>query len=119
MTLSGFAFPFQISNGSVARAVDDEKVRQNLRHLLSTRLAERTMRRNYGGAVHHRLQATNDSTLKAVVRHQIEQALKTYFPEVRLTSPPYVEAREHELHVTIEYAADPNDITDRVELILT
>ena len=77
------------------------------------------MRRNYGGAVHHRLQTANDSTLKAVVRHDIEQALRIYYPEVRLTSPLHLETREHELHVTIEYAADPRDIIHRLDITLT
>ena len=114
--LSGFAFPFRILDGRVARSTDHEKVKQNLRHLLGTRLRERPMLRSYGGGVHHRLQSANDGTLQALVRHEIELALRQYFPEVRLTTPLQLESRAGELHVSVEYVADPRDVVHRLEL---
>jgi phage baseplate assembly protein W len=114
--LVGFAFPFRIAAGGVAQARDFEKIEQNVRHALSTRLGERLMLRTYGGGVHHRLQSPNDATLRALVRHEIEQALRVHLPEVRLTAPLRFESREEELSIVIEYTADPRDVTRRLEL---
>ncbi|MGK7890132.1 MAG: GPW/gp25 family protein, partial [Leptolyngbyaceae cyanobacterium] len=100
-TLSGFAFPFQIANGGIRQAGGFEKIKQNVRHLLSTRLGERVMRRTYGGGVHHRLQEANDNTLRALVKHEIEQALQVYMPEVQLTAPIQVTATASQLTLVI------------------
>jgi phage baseplate assembly protein W len=114
--LLGFAFPFRIVGGGVGRALDFEKIEQNVRHVLSTRLGERLMLRTYGGGVHHRLQSPNDATLRALVRHEIEQALRVHLPEVRLTSPLRLDSREEELTIVIEYTANPRDLVRRLEL---
>ncbi|HJQ24884.1 MAG TPA: GPW/gp25 family protein [Blastocatellia bacterium] len=115
--LMGFAFPFRI-NGGVKRARDFEKIEQNVRHLLSTRLGERAMLRTYGGGLHHRLQSPNDATLRALVKHEIEQALRLFMPEVQLTAPLQVTAKEEELFVVIEYKASPRDLVRRLQLTL-
>jgi phage baseplate assembly protein W len=114
--LRGFAFPFRIRGGSIARAQGFEKVAQDLRHLLSTRLGERPMLRTYGGGVHHRLQEANDSTLHALIKHEIEQGLRIYLPAVQLTAPIQVISLGEELTVTIEYRANPRAMIDRLEL---
>jgi phage baseplate assembly protein W len=114
--LLGFAFPFQIVNGGIARARDFEKIEDNVRHALSTRSGERIMLRTYGGGVHHRLQSPNDATLRALIRHEIEEALRVHLPDVHLTAPIQLESREHELRVVIEFVADPRDVVRRFEL---
>jgi len=115
-SLQGFAFPFRIENGGIARAEGFEKIRQNIIHLLSTRLGERVIRRTYGGGAHHRLQSPNDTTLRALVKHEIEQALSLHFPDLRLVAPLKVTAKEAELKIVLEYAALPEDIVHRLEL---
>jgi phage baseplate assembly protein W len=115
-SLIGFAFPFRIANGGVRRARGFEKIKQNVRHLLSTRLGGRVMLRTYGGGVHHRLQEPNDATLRALIKHEIEQALRTYMPEVQLMAPIQLTAHEGELTIVIEYTADPRDVVRRLEL---
>ena len=117
-SLSGFGFPFRIVEGGVSRANGFEKIEQNIRHLLGTRLGERVMLRTYGGGVHHRIQDPDDATLRALIKHEIEQALRSYMPEVQLTAPIQVIAREAELTVNIDYRADPNDVVRRLELQL-
>jgi phage baseplate assembly protein W len=114
--LVGFGFPFRITNGGINRARDFEKIAQNLRHLLSTRLGERIMLRNYGGGVHHRLQQPNDATFRALIKHEIEQGLRVYMPDVRLTAPIQVNATESSVTIVIEYTANPRDVVRRVEL---
>lgn len=118
--LTGFAFPFRfdIEKGGVGRADGFQKIEQNVHHLLSTRLGERVMLRTYGGGVHQRLQTPNDSTLRALVKHEIEEALQAYMPEVRLVAPIKVSSREEELTIILEYRADPRDVVRRLELQL-
>jgi phage baseplate assembly protein W len=113
--LTGFAFPFRIAGG-VKRARDFEKIEQNVRHLLSTRLGERPMLRGYGGGVHHRLQAPNDATLRALIQYEIEQALRLYLPEVQLIAPLTLTASEQELRITLEYRADPDEAVRRLQI---
>jgi hypothetical protein len=115
--LTGFAFPFRF-DGGVRRARDFEKIEQNVRHLLSTRLGERAMLRTYGGGVHQRVQAPNDATLRALIRHELEQALRLFLPEVQLTSPLSLVSKEEVLTIVIEYRANPRDVVRRLRLQL-
>lgn len=116
--LSGIGFPFRILRGGVAPARGVDKLEQDLRLLLSTRIGERVMQRAYGGGVHRRVQDPNDAALRALLRHEIEQALRMYMPEVQLTAPVrVVAAREEQLTVVIEYAAGADDaVRRRLEL---
>lgn len=109
-TLKGLAFPFRIERGGVAQSEGFDKVEQDVVHLLSVRLGERTMLREYGGGVYRRREQPNSPALAALVRHEIEIALRTYMPELRLTAPLAVVADEEKLNIRIQYAADPNDI---------
>ncbi len=117
-TLMGFAFPFRIENGSVARSEGVQKIEDDIRQLLSTRLGERVMLRGYGGGVHHRLQDPNAGTLRALVKREIEDALRTFLPEVRLVAPIRVASREEELSVTVEYVVEPLDVVRHLDLRL-
>jgi phage baseplate assembly protein W len=114
-TLTGIAFPLRIIGG-VVRSSDNAKIADDLRHLLSTRLGERTMLRVYGGGVHHRLQEANDSTLRALVKHEIEQGLRAFMPEVELVAPMQIRANGEEMTIAITYRADPLDVVRRLEI---
>ena len=116
-TLTGIAFPFRILGG-VARSSDAAKVESDVLQLVGTRVGERIMLRSYGGGVHHRLQEGNDSTLRALIKHDIEQGLRTFMPEVQLTAPLRVAGGEDELRITILYRADPLDVVRRLEIRL-
>lgn len=111
----GIAFPFRVA-GHVRAAEGPEKVAQNLRHLLSTRLSERVMLRDYGGGVHSRVHEPNDGTLRALVTYEIEQALVRYMPEVVLVAPPRLRSDGAELHVALEYRAGPAGDARTLEL---
>jgi phage baseplate assembly protein W len=113
---SGIAFPFRLAAGRVLAATGPEKVAQDLRHLLATRTGERTMLRAYGGALHHYRQAPNDATLRALFRHEVEQAIRVFLPEVRLTGPIGVAAEEALVRVTLHYALDVDATPRRLEL---
>lgn len=116
--LRGMALPFRIVDGRVAQSAGADKVADDLRHLLSTRLGERLLRRTYGGGVQHRLQQPNDHTLRTLVRHEIEQALRQHLPLARLTSPIRLTHAESELTVTFDYAIDSAELAQRVTLDL-
>jgi len=115
--LNGMAFPFRITGrratpngvwvGGIDRASGSQKIEQDLIQLLSVRLGERVMLRGYGGGVHRQLQQPNDSTLRTVIRHDIEVALRQFLPEVQLTSPIRVDGRDEQVAVVVEYAARP------------
>jgi phage baseplate assembly protein W len=124
--LVGFAFPFRIAEAGgaattphtagVVRAADDEKVRDDVAHLLGTRLGERLMARTYGAGVHRSVQEPSSSTLRALVKHEIEQALRIYMPDLRIVSPIELAGGEAELRVSFDYAADPRDVVRRIEV---
>ena len=60
--------------------------------------------------------STNDNTLRLLVKREIEQALRVYMPDVSLTAPIRLTSREEELHIIVEYIADPRDVVRRLEL---
>jgi phage baseplate assembly protein W len=105
--LAGPAFPFRIEGGRVARRSGPAKISDDLRHLLSTRLGERVVRRDYGGGVHQRLQDANDHTLRTLIRHEIETALQAFLPQARLLGPIELVARGSELNISFDYRIDP------------
>jgi phage baseplate assembly protein W len=117
-TLTGLSFPFRIERGGVAGATGLDKIEEDVIHLLSVRLGERTMLREYGGGVYRRREQPNSPALAALVRHEIEAALRTYMPDLRLTAPLTVVAVESQLTVQIQYTAAPGDVLRRLEVVL-
>lgn len=117
-TLRGMSMPFRVEGGRVRQSAGPDKVADDLRHLLSTRLGERLLRRTYGGGVQHRLQQPNDHTLRTLIRHEIEQALRNHLPLARLTSPVRLTHNESELTVTFDYAIDSTELAQQLTLTL-
>jgi phage baseplate assembly protein W len=116
--LKGFQIPFRIVGGGVAQASGSLKMEQNLMHLIATRVGERIMLRTYGGGVHSHVQDNNSGALRALVRREIETALRQFLPDARLTAPLAVTSDEGQLTVTITYRGDPLDIVRRLEVQL-
>jgi phage baseplate assembly protein W len=117
-TLRGMAVPFRISGGGVLQSSGSRKVADNLRHLLSTRLGERLLRRGYGGGVQSRLQQPHDHTLRTLIRHEIEQALRNHLPQARLTGAIRLTHDESDLTVAFDYVIDAGEPAQRVALTL-
>lgn len=117
--LSGPAFPFAVVDGRVARSTGRAKVADDVRHLLSTRTGERALRRGYGGGVHHWLQEPSDHTLRALLRHEVEQALRAHLPALRLVGPIRVTATSDGLVVAFDYRLDPDGVVEHVEVATT
>lgn len=116
--LAGIGFPFRIEAGRLRPARGFAKVQEDVRHLLATRVGERPMLRGYGGGLHQHLQESDDASLRGLIGHDIELALRTYMPGVRLTRPVTVESGAGELRVTVDYVAAPAAAAQRLEISL-
>lgn len=102
--IRGFAFPFRIDprSGGVAASEGSQKLRENLQHLLLTRVGERTMLREYGGGVTQLLHENVNDGLIAVARHQITRALVRFEPRV-LPQEVTVIPRDGQLFLRVIY----------------
>jgi phage baseplate assembly protein W len=102
--LRGVAFPFRIDphSGRVATSARAEKLRDNVEHLLLTRLGERTVARSYGGGVTQFFQENINEGLIAVAQHQLSRALLRFEPRV-VPQEIDVRARDGELFLLVSY----------------
>ncbi|PCC73774.1 Gene 25-like lysozyme [Nannocystis exedens] len=85
-TIRGFAFPFRIDpdSGSVAAQAGDDKLRENIAHILLTGVGERIMRRGYGGGLQQLVHDPNNEVLRGVVQHQVAKSLGRLEPRIIL-----------------------------------
>jgi phage baseplate assembly protein W len=126
--LVGFAFPFRVADADVpagtprtagvARSSDAEKIRDDVAHLLGTRIGERLMDRTYGGGIHGLLQEPSTTTMQVIARHDLQQALRLFLPELRIVSPIEVSGEESELRIAFDYTAEPRDTVHRLEVTI-
>jgi hypothetical protein len=84
--ICGFSLPFRIdpTTGGVAWAGGDEKLKENLIHILLTGVGERVMRPGYGGGMRQLLHDPNNEALRAIVQHQIARSIGEWEPRVML-----------------------------------
>ncbi len=82
--IRGFSIPFRIDphTGGVAQAFGPEKLKENIIHILLTRVGERVMRRRYGGGLQQLLHDPNDDVLRALVQRQIAESLGQFEPQI-------------------------------------
>jgi len=80
----GISFPFRVDprTGGIAVSAGADKLRENITHLLLTRIGERIMLREYGGGVTQLLQENINDGLIAVAQHQIAKAILRYEPRI-------------------------------------
>ena len=117
--LRGLALPFRITGGRVAAAEDARKAEEDVRHLLTTRVGERLLRRDYGGGMHQYLHEADNQATRALLRHDVELALRSHLPQLRLAGPVRVVHGEGELRVLIDYRLNPADVVRSLEVPLT
>jgi Bacteriophage baseplate protein W len=101
---AGPAFPFRIDplTGRVATSAGPEKLRENLKHLLLTRIGERLMVREYGGGVTQLLHENVNDALVTVAQHQVGRAIIRFEPRV-LPQAIAVVPRGAEVFIRVEY----------------
>lgn len=82
--LKGMSIPFRIdsNSGSVLTTEGTEKLKENIRHLLLTRIGERLMNREYGGGADQLVYENINDGLLEVAKHQIARALVRFEPRI-------------------------------------
>lgn len=103
-SIRGISFPFRIDkrSGGVAVTQGVDKLKENLKHLLLTRIGERVMAREYGGGVTQLLHENVNDGLIAVARHRITRSIVRYEPRI-LPQEVKVIPREGELFLRVRY----------------
>jgi phage baseplate assembly protein W len=82
----GAAFPFRIEpDGSVAMSQGEQKVRENIRVVIGTRIGERPMLRAFGTRVPGLVQDPNDEVMVEIVTKQAVEALLQWEPRIVVT----------------------------------
>jgi uncharacterized protein len=102
--IRGVSFPFHINpaSGSVRMTSGDEKLKENILHLLQTAIGERIMNRDYGAGLRQLLHDPNNDALKAIVQHQIGKSIGQLEPRVALQSID-VEQEGATLLISVQY----------------
>lgn len=102
--IRGLSFPFRIDprSGGVAITEGEEKLKQNLKHLLLTRIGERVMLREYGGGVTQLLHENINDGLIGVARHQISRAILSFEPRA-LPQEVSVIPKDGQLFLRVRY----------------
>lgn len=80
----GAAFPFRIdpATGGVATTAGHDKVMQNVRVLLATRLGERPLERDYGTRLPGLVHDPNDEVVVDIAVQQAREAIMRWEPRV-------------------------------------
>jgi phage baseplate assembly protein W len=100
---NGPAIPFRIGpDGRVAMTSGTDKVRQNLRAVLATRIGERIMQRDFGTRLASLVHDPNDEALSALVTSEARDALLRWEPRLMVTATR-VERAEGELRLYLDY----------------
>lgn len=102
--VKGIAFPFRIdpATGGVAWATGVDKIRQNVRLILGTRVGERPMLRDFGSRIHALAHEPNDAAMVDILQKQAQQALIQWEPRI-LAIQTRVEQRDDEVRMRITY----------------
>jgi hypothetical protein len=83
----GVAFPFRVDpeTGGIAMAIGDDKIRENVRLILGTRLEERPMLRQFGTRLRSLVHDPNDDVLADLAEKQARESLLRWEPRIVVT----------------------------------
>ena len=95
----GATFPFRFDGAgavavSDAEAPDHDKIKESIRHILSTRPGERFFLPEFGSRLHELVFQQNDVVLKALARQYIVDAVKRWEKRVKVTEVEFSEDPE-------------------------
>lgn len=118
--VQGAAFPFRIdpATGGVAMARGRDKIRQNVRAILGTRVGERPMLRDFGTRIPSLVHDANDDVLADLLQQQARQALLQWEPRILVTGMQ-VEQNEGEARLRLSYVHTTEPVADQLLLPLT
>lgn len=82
--LRGTGFPFRIdaASGRVAMSGGEEKIRENVRIIIGTRMGERPMLREFGTRISGLVHDPNDDVLVDIASNQAVDALLRWEPRI-------------------------------------
>ena len=81
----GFGFPFRLNGaGGIAASAHENKVREGVFIVLSTRPGDRVMRPDFGCNLGSLVFAPNNTATANLARHYVEQALSRWEPRIIL-----------------------------------
>lgn len=106
-TTYGIDFPFRDSLGGKflkMTGFPEKEIRANLIHLLLTRKGSRYFLPDFGTRLYQYIFDQNDSTTFGLIEGEIRDVVKTYIPNLEITSITVTSAED-----------DPNDITSPAE----
>ena len=85
---SGWNFPVrpELNTGALAYSAGADKVRQSILIILETEPGERIMRPAFGCGLRRYFMKPNTAATRALIRHDVELALTTQEPRIRLDS---------------------------------
>src|SRR5262245_35018864 len=100
----GAAFPFRVDpqTGGVAWTTGADKIRDNVRIVLATRLGERPMLREFGSRVHSLVHEPDDDVTADLLRKQAHEAVVRWERRVVVTRAR-LDRRDGELRLVLEY----------------
>jgi phage baseplate assembly protein W len=118
--MAGPAYPFRIdpATGGVAWARGRDKIRQNLRLILGTRVGERPMLRDFGTQFASLVHNPNDGVLAELVQVQGKQVLMQWEPRILVTDTR-VDQVDAQLQLTVTYVHTEEPVTGQIVLALT
>ena len=113
--IEGIAFPFRIdpATGGVAIASGSDKIRQNVRLILSTNQGERPMQRDFGTRIPSLVHEPNDAVLAELLQNQVRQALLQWEPRI-LVDKMQVEQDDGEIRMLLSYIYTGEQVADRM-----
>jgi len=115
--VKGIAFPFRIDpeTGGLAWAMGRDKIRQNVHIILSTRVGERPMLRDYGSRLPSLVHDPNDDVLAEIAQTQTREALLQWEPRILVTGTR-IEQAEGELRLNLTYVHTQEPVTGQLIL---
>jgi len=99
----GWDFPVTADTGGLGYAAGPDKVSQSIWIILDTEPGERIMRPTFGSGLRRFLMQPNTSATRALIARDVELALATFEPRIRVTGVR-VEAGEEPSLVLIHIA---------------
>ncbi|MEV0248487.1 GPW/gp25 family protein [Nocardia sp. NPDC050712] len=101
---AGAAFPFRIDphTGGIAMTAGDQKIRDDLRVLLGTRLGERPMLRDFGTRVHALVHEPDDDVTADLLRKQAHESVVRWERRIVVTRA-VLERHDGELRLILGY----------------
>jgi len=101
----GMSFPFRVDphTGGIGVSSGSTKLRENIVHLMLTRIGERPMLREYGGGVTQLLQENVDEGLVAIAQHQFAKAMLRFEPRVLPQEISLIETEPGTLQLRVLY----------------